>query len=192
MSNPQDARSWKLFKVGDVFSLIKKSRVYHKTNLRPTKSGVPYISRTNFNNGLEDFCENENFKKNPANTIVFGAENATFFFQSFEYITGNSMCFIQDKRIKCYTGLFISTSLNQSIRNCGFGYGKGLTGMRIKSRYISLPIDDAGQPDWEFMENHMRRIERKLLARYKKYLKLLEHIENSERGRGIKTRLERI
>jgi hypothetical protein len=122
------------------------------------------------NNGFEDVVSNKDYNKNQKDTIVFGAENAAFFYQPFEYITGNKMYYIKDKRLNRYTGLFISTLLNTSIKDCGFGYGKGLTGTRMKSRSIILPTDKQGNPDWAFMEKYMREIEAKLIRRYKNYL----------------------
>lgn len=59
-------REWKSFLIGKEFEL-KNSKAYHKTNLKETLSnnGVPYVSRTNLNNGLETIVQVEdNFQLN--------------------------------------------------------------------------------------------------------------------------------
>lgn len=147
---------WGEFKVKDIFE-VTNSKPYHKNNLKITKKGIPYITRTSFNNGLEEIVENINVHKNPKNTISLGAENADFFYQSVEYITGNKMYIIQNDNISKNVGIFLVQSFRNSIKDCGFGYGKGLTGTRFKERIVMLPMDSQGQPNWQFMEDYTKQ-----------------------------------
>ncbi|PIR54716.1 restriction endonuclease [Candidatus Peregrinibacteria bacterium CG10_big_fil_rev_8_21_14_0_10_36_19] len=165
-------KEWKEFEIGVEF-LVKNSKAYHKTELKESKArGLAYVSRTNNNNGIESIVvEDKNFKINPPNTIVFGAENATFFYQSGKYITGNKMYYIQNKLLTKQSGLFVQMMLNQSIKNCGFGYGKGLTGTRVINRIVNLPIDSRGNPDYAFMEAYMKQKEQGKLDEYRQFVK---------------------
>lgn len=147
---------WGEFKVKDIFE-VTNSKPYHKQNLKITQRGVPYITRTSFNNGLEEVIEDVGFRKNPKNTITLGAENADFFYQSVEYITGNKMYYIQNENITKNIGLFLVQTFRNSIKDSGFGYGKGLTGTRFKERLVMLPIDSQGQPNWQFMEDYIKQ-----------------------------------
>ena len=147
---------WGEFKVKDIFE-VTNSKPYHKNNLKITEKGTPYITRTSFNNGLEEIVENINVHKNPKNTISLGAENADFFYQSVEYITGNKMYFIQNDKISKNVGIFLVQTFRNSIKDCGFGYGKGLTGTRFKERIVMLPMDSQGQPNWQFMEDYIKQ-----------------------------------
>lgn len=162
--------NWGEFKIGDIFNNIESSKTYDKINLKETCEGIAHISRTNLDNGLNCIVINENFKHNPKNTIVFGAENANFFFQPFNYITGDKMYFIAHEKFNKYNSLFIKLMLEYSIKHSGFGYGKGLTGNRLKRRSILLPIIESGLPDWDFMESYMKTKEKSLLMGYKSYL----------------------
>ncbi|EMB94433.1 restriction endonuclease subunit S [Streptococcus mutans] len=153
---------WGEFKIKDIFE-ITNSKPYHKQNLKITQRGVPYITRTSFNNGLEEVIEDVGFRKNPKNTITLGAENADFFYQSVEYITGNKMYYIQNENITKNIGLFLVQTFRNSIKDSGFGYGKGLTGTRFKERLVMLPIDSQGQPNWQFMEDYIKQ-EQKIQA----------------------------
>lgn len=171
---------WKKFKITELFK-VEKSKAYHKVSLKQGK--IPYITRTSFNNGLEMLVENDNFKLNPKNTISLGAENADFFYHALEYITGNNVCCISNPHINRYSGLFVVQALQKSIEGCGFGFANGLTGTRLKNRFVSLPTDPKGNPNWEFMENYMREVERKMLQKALAYYsdKLLEY----EGGGGV-------
>ena len=129
---------WGEFKVGgkDGIFKISNSKPYHKANLTVSSNGIPYVTRTSMNNGLEDLIVDENYEKNPKNTISLGAENADFFFQGIDYVSGNKMYNISNNKITREVGLFLVQVFRQSIKECGFGYGKGLTGTRFKNRYI--------------------------------------------------------
>lgn len=167
-------REWKEFKVEDVFDVFN-SIPYHKKSLKAdinNNNSIPYITRTNKNNGLENVVLKENyFKSNPKNIIIFGAENATFFYQPFEHITGNKMYGIRNENLNIYIGLFIQQVLNSSIKNCGFSYGQGLTGTREKRRSVMLPIlsNNNEEPDWQFMENYIKTKYNEKKEKYKKY-----------------------
>lgn len=153
-------REWKEFKVSEIFK-INNSKPYHKKNLEIVKKGVSYITRTSENNGLEDIIKEGNFTLNKGNTISFGAENADFFYQSNDYVSGNKMYSISHAKISRSIGLFLVQVFRTSIKNCGFGYGKGLTGTRMMNRIVLLPIDNQKNPDWQFMEDYIKQIETK-------------------------------
>lgn len=158
-----DDVEWKAFRVGGENGIfqISNSKPYHKANLTVSPQGIPYITRTSINNGLEDFIIDNNYEKNDKNTISLGAENADFFFQSIDYVSGNKMYCISHDKITRAIGLFLVQVFRQSIKNCGFGYGKGLTGTRFKNRYVMLPIDEKNAPHWHFMEKYIEEREQK-------------------------------
>ena len=170
---------WGEFEIGEEF-FVKNSKAYHKTDLKETKNnGISYISRTNLNNGLESIVKNDNFKLNKKNTIVFGAENATFFYQPNEYITGNKMYYIESDKLNKYSSLFIQMMLNKSIVSCGFGYGKGLIGSRVQKRFVQLPINSKGEPDYVFMEQFMRQKEQEKITKFQNYIaKRIEQVKD--------------
>ena len=158
-----DDVEWGEFRIKDLFD-VKNSTPYHKENLKSTSIGVPYITRTSLNNGLDDIIEtNESFKTNKSNSISLGAENADFFYQEFNYLAGNKMYNISNKNINKSIGLFLVQVFRKSIKGCGFGYGKGLTGTRFKDRVILLPLDNNGKPNWQFMEDYIKQ-EQKAIA----------------------------
>ncbi|MGI6258856.1 MAG: restriction endonuclease subunit S [Anaerolineaceae bacterium] len=154
---------WKEFKIKDLFD-VTNSKAYHKESLESHSIGVPYVSRTSLNNGLIDIVSmNDEFIINEANAISLGAENADFFFQSVDYITGNKMYRIANKHVNKNIGLFLVQVFRSSLKGCDFGYGVGLTGTRFKNRTILLPVDDEGNPNWQFMEDYIKQ-EQKVIA----------------------------
>lgn len=175
---------WGEFEIRNEF-FVKNSKAYHKTELEEAKNiGISYVSRTNLNNGVESIVKIGDFKFNKENTIVFGAENATFFYQPNKYITGNKMYYIEKENLNQYSGLFIQMMLNNSIVGCGFGYGKGLIGSRVEKRCILLPINSIGQPDYAFMEQYMRYKEQEKIDKFQKYI--AKRIEQTKDFKEVK------
>lgn len=169
-------KKWKEFIIKEIFDEINNSKPYHKKNLKTSKSSTfPYITRTTNNNGLEMLIDNSNFNINPKNTIVFGAETKTFFYEPFEYITGNKMYYIKDKHFNRYVCLFLINVLNSNIQE-KYGYARGLTAERFKKERILLPVNDKNEPDFEFMEEYIKNIEKNLINKYREHLNKLTEL----------------
>lgn len=172
-----DSVAWETFRIRDVFE-VANSKPYHKDKLVLSNNGIEYVTRTSQNNGVEDIVSLErNYILNEDNSISLGAENADFFFHENKYLTGNKMYCIKNQYINKFNGLFLVNIFRNSIKGAGFGYGKGLTGTRFKTRYIVLPIDDNGNPNWQFMEDYikeeMKAQSQKVIAYYENKLKKL-------------------
>lgn len=150
-------KKWKKFKLGDLFDL-KNSKAYHTKDVEETDAGLHYITRSKFNNGLKScVVKIDDYQINPAGTISFGAENANFFYQENEYITGNKMYYIDTRNISKYSALFLRSVLEETFTN-NFSFSDGMIPDRIKDEYIYLPQDSNEQPDWEYMESYMKNI----------------------------------
>lgn len=173
-------REWKEFKIIDILGTSHNSKPYHKESLtKVNTNGIPYITRTSFNNGLYAIVKNtEDFQKNPKNSISLGAENAEYFYQPFEYITGNKMYYYHNNKFNKYINLFLVMCLNQSTKGVGFGYANGLTGKKSDTRTILLPTTSNGEPDYEFMEEYIKEREEQKLEEYVSFArKEIEKIE---------------
>ena len=175
---------WKKFKIEEVLGNSNNSKAYHSEKLKfivNDEESIPYVTRTNLNNGLFSIVKYDDYKINPSNTISLGAENAKYFYQPYSYITGNKMYYYNSTKINKYSGLFITRCLNDSIKKCGFGYGMGLTGSRSDARCFMLPVDDKDEPNFKFMEKYMKSILQKEINCIKNYCKkILSQIEYKE------------
>lgn len=163
---------WKAFKIKDIFDVVN-SKPYHKDSLVFSNEGIEYVTRTSQNNGVEDIVSLEQHHiLNEGNSISLGAENADFFFHNNKYLTGNKMYCIRSKYINKFTGLFLVNVFRTSIKGAGFGFGKGLTGTRFKGRFIILPVDSDGEPNWKFMEDYIKQ---EILKQSKKIIDFYEN-----------------
>ncbi len=158
-SKNAEFESWKTYKIKDIFPNIIKPTVYHTREVKESSTGIPYVVRSKFNNGIKYNVERPVENVNPAKVISFGAENATFFYQKAEWISGRDMYYIDTRDISEYACLFITSCLQPIAEKYSYNYG--MFPDLLKEERIKLPADKSGNPDYVYMENYMKIIESK-------------------------------
>lgn len=153
-----DTSEWKEFVIGDLFKQIIKPDVLHSRQVVECESGIPYVVRTKFNNGIKCYVEKrDNMKLSPGGVISFGAENATFFYQERPFVSGRDIYYIDTQDLSGLVCIFLTACLQPIARK--YSYNNGLFPDLLKNEIILLPVcKDTGLPDWPYMENYMRAI----------------------------------
>ena len=159
-SRNAEFESWKTYKIKDVFPDIVKPAVYHIREVKENPTGIPYVVRSKFNNGVKYYVERPNSNVNPAKVISFGAENATFFYQKSEWISGRDMYYIDTRGIDEYACLFITSCLQPIAEKYSYNYG--MFPDLLKEEIIKLPANENGEPDYALMERYMKIVESKV------------------------------
>ena len=152
--------SWKTYRIKDIFPNIVKPVVYHTREVKENPAGIPYVVRSKFNNGVKYYVERPNSNVNPAKVISFGAENATFFYQQSEWISGRDMYYIDTRGIDEYACLFITSCLQPIAEKYSYNYG--MFPDLLKEDRITLPANENGDPDYAFMKQYMKVVESKV------------------------------
>lgn len=149
-------KRWKEFEIGSLFE-IKSPKVYHVRQVIEDSAGIPYVVRSKFNNGIKFYVKKEEkLVLNPAKVISFGAENAAFFYQESEYISGRDMYYIDTRKISKNAALFIIACLETITSK--YSYNFGLFPKLLKKEKIKLPITKNGDPDFEYMDMYMSKL----------------------------------
>lgn len=159
-SRNAEFESWKTYKIKDIFPNIVKPAVYHTREVKENPEGIPYVVRSKFNNGVKYYVERPNSNVNPAKVISFGAENATFFYQKYKWISGRDMYYIDTRGIDEYACLFITSSLQPIAEKYSYNYG--MFPDLLKEEKIKLPANENGEPDYALMEKYMKIVESKV------------------------------
>ncbi|MBR1419004.1 MAG: restriction endonuclease subunit S, partial [Synergistaceae bacterium] len=152
--------NWKEFKIGDLFEIVN-SFPYHTKDIIEDTGGIPYIVRSKFNNGLK-YRVRRPENTNPAGVISFGAENATFFYQSEEWCSGNKMYYIDTSAITEQACQFVIVCLMTLTQK--YSYDNGMIPELLRQEIIKLPATPDGKPDFKFMEQYMQKIFKKSKA----------------------------
>ncbi|GAA7272871.1 restriction endonuclease subunit S [Helicobacter pylori] len=147
---------WQSFRLGDLFEVLpyKKRFDANKVNIyaSKTKDTYPYVVRTSLNNGIRGYLkENTNFL-NAGNTISFGQDTATMFYQEKPYFTGDKIKILRCKNpnFNKINALFFITSLTKAFRNFSWGSASFSVSI-IENQNISLPTTQDDGIDFNFM-----------------------------------------
>lgn len=155
--NKVDTSKWKEFIVGDLFENIKKPDVLHAREVVEDENGIPYVVRTKFNNGIKyRVTETKKMTPSPKGVISFGAENASFFYQKENFVSGKDIYYIDTRHLSEKACLFLVSCLDTLTDKYSYSYG--LFPDLLKKEKIKLPVDVHGNPDWDYMEKYIEKI----------------------------------
>ena len=162
--------------------------------------GHPYVVRTGINNGQKGFIEEDEIFLNDANTISFGQDTATMFYQENPYFTGDKIKILipKDSRFGKKNAQFFLAAMRKTFSCFSWGNSR-FHAKHIQDQIIRLPIKN-GDIDFVFMErfiaelqiNRVRELEMEHLAELNAYLKvahLKEYKLTSEESEIIGTLL---
>ena len=161
---------WSEFRIEDIFDITATLSGIDKNKLNGKKGQYPYITRTDKQNGIDDFIAMQNnYKLNQGNVITIGLDTQTAFYQKTPFYTGQNIQILSNEKLNMYNALFILKPLKMLMEKFSWG-SNGATLTRLKRSIILLPIDSKGQPHWDFMESFMKDLEskhiQKILAYY--------------------------
>ena len=147
-----------------------------KPGVRLTKDDMteglrPFIGATDSNNGITAFCGNTN-KSLDSNCLGVNYNGSVVenFYHPYEALFSDDVKHMHLKSHKGnkYIYLFLKNLILK--QKDKYQYGYKFNGERMLKQTLLIPIDDDGSPDFKFMEQYMRGIEKKLLKRYARYL----------------------
>lgn len=171
-----DIANWKEFRFDDLF-IIKKG--FYNKKPEHTKIGtIPFLGATDKNNGITEYYAIEDIE----NASKTGNENNVDI--SNKIFPKNSLCitnngsvgyaYYQEKEFTCShdvnplylkkgsfnrrTAMFIATVIMHD--KYRWNYGRKWRPERMKNYILKLPIDEDGNPDWNYMENFIESIEK--------------------------------
>lgn len=155
------SKRWKPFVISDIFTISPGKRLT-KAAMKVGKR--PFIGATDSNNGITAWVDNTN---ESLDKLVLGVNyNGSVvetFFHPYECIFSDDV-----KRLHLKNGitsyhvmLFLKTMIIQ--QKVKFEYGYKFNEKRMQRQKILLPVTDEDSPDWQFMEEYMRRKEILLL-----------------------------
>lgn len=166
---PLNQKEFGEFEVGKLFKLFpgKSKGLNH---LEKRNSGINYLGATNSNNGVLAFvdCTGNEKMIQKGNSIAFirNGEGSMGFsiYKAEDFIATSDISVGYSKTLNREIGLFITTIADRIRGKYNFGYKRSDT--RLKKEKLKLPIDKSGQPDYEYMENFMKKLEFTKLTKY--------------------------
>lgn len=140
---------------------------------------LPYVTRSEANNGVARFVSNQNksYGIDQAGSITVGLDTQTAYWQPHEFVTGQNIQVISGERLNERSAQFLIPLFRMQMKAKFNWGGNGATLTRMKTLDLLLPVNDSGEPDYEYMEQYAKNM---MLRKYKQYMTFLEKKSQSE------------
>jgi len=151
-------RKWADFKLPDIFNISQGKKWITKSEIEENPGNIPLVSCSGTNNGIMGFIDPTGIAKctvveNKLTIAVSGSAGATFY-QGTPTAVNNGVLILSGKNFTSKSAyLFMCTIVGEACKK--FNYGMKASQDRVSALIISLPVDDNGQPDYEFMEQYI-------------------------------------
>lgn len=156
-----------------MFDVISYKKRFDANKVDIKKNGkYPYVVRTSSNNGQRGFIVEDESFLNEGNTISFGQDTATMFYQEIPYFTGDKIKILKakDKRFNKKNAQFFLSTMVNSFSSFSWG-GSRFNVDIIKNQNVSLPYKN-GEIDFDFMETFIEELEAERITDLSIYLKV--------------------
>ena len=157
--------------MGELFEVLTSKKRFDANKVQVFEEGKnPYVVRTSSNNGQRGFIDEDELYLNDGNTISFGQDTATMFYQEKPYFTGDKIKILKAKNKKFNKNnsqFFISTMAKAF---SAFSWGSSSFNVSIiENQKLTLPTQN-GEIDFAFMENFIAELEAERIAELEAYL----------------------
>lgn len=178
---------WQEFKIGKIFEQLLRGNNKGHSN-EDCQFGVSYNGAKYNDNGVTGFVEtNGKFKIFKGNAIVFvmtgeGSVGLSVY-KKEDFVPSSNVFVGYSSVLNRWNGLFLVTAINNGADRYNYGYIRNEK--RLFNEKILLPVNSDGLPDWQFMEDFMKQIERD------KITTVLSYYNNSLNNNGLRGGVER-
>lgn len=136
------------------------------------EKSVPYVTRSDSNNGLTRFVSPKNYEfgSDDGGCITVGLDTQTAFYQPHKFVTGQNIQIITGESLNEDVAQFMVPILRQQMTAKFNWGGNGATLGRMKRLTVMLPVTDSGELDYEYMAEYTRQKRETMLNKYLEYV----------------------
>lgn len=156
--------NYKTFKLGEgkqrLFDISSPKKRFNANTV--TFGGkYPYVVRSSLNNGIRGYITQDECYLNDANTISFGQDTATIFYQEKPYFTGDKIKVMKYRDCELYPELacYLITVMRKAFKNFAWGQSS-FNETVLKNVEVSLPINKDEKIDYDFISTFIKAQEK--------------------------------
>jgi hypothetical protein len=148
------------FRIEKLFEINSYKKRFDANKVIISEIGNPYVVRTALNNGIRGYINEDEQFLNDGNTISFGQDTATMFYQERPYFTGDKIKIIKskDNRLNKLNGLFFIATMTKSFSSFSWG-GSSFSVKIIGDQLMKLPTLNQ-QPSYKLMQTLISAIQK--------------------------------
>lgn len=158
-----DDREWKEFCFSDIFTSIQRGKRLKKDDHRP--GGMPYVSSSANNNGIDGFVGNTDGVRIFEDCISLANSGSvgSAFFQAYAFVASDHVTKLERTGLDRYAYLFLLPIISRLSEK--YSFNREINDTRLSRERLLLPVQSDGTPDWEFMSAFMQRVEHETLSK---------------------------
>ena len=180
MSNKLVEKEWREFFISEIFMKIQRGKRLTKGNQQSGET--PYVSSTAANNGVDNFIGNSKGVRTFENCLTLansGSVGSTFF-HHYTFVASDHVTALILEKPNKYIYLFLSGIIRRLEEK--YSFNREINDKRIQREKILLPVNSDGLPDWRFMEDFMKKIEKNKISTIITYYQNYLNNNNSHMG----------
>ena len=165
---PFEDKEWHEFFLKDIFKFVQRGKRLTKAN--QTEGKHPYVSSTASNNGVDNFIGNEEGVRifSSCLTIANSGSVGSSFYHPYKFVASDHVTHLQNDNFDRHIYLFIATLTNRLSNK--YNFNREINDKRISRDKVMLPINDDGEPDFEYMGQYMMYLEYQKRNQYLDYI----------------------
>lgn len=155
-----------------MFEVLSYKQRFDANKVSLVKSGGhPYIVRQSSDNGQKGFIDEDEIYLNDGNTISFGQDTATMYYQEAPYFTGDKIKILKPKldRFSKDNAQFFLATMRRTFSNFAWGTSS-FSVYVIQNQFVTLPVNHEEEINFDFMESFIRELEEERVCELKSYL----------------------
>ncbi|WP_158276287.1 restriction endonuclease subunit S [Bifidobacterium callitrichidarum] len=181
---PLDEKVWMPFPLASIGRISSGRDIYAQER---EAGRTPYITSGSANNGIGYFVNNMNDKID-SGYIALNRNGAVgkAFYHPYPSLMGNDCrkLHLKEADNNEFVGMFVTVAI--SMQSACFSYSRKLGTKRAERLQVMLPMNDEGEPDYDYMENYVHSI---MEQQYRRELRFLERkCDLIKDGRPLSTR----
>ena len=110
---------------------------------------LPFVTAGEASEGISAYISNdvEVFEKNTTTIDMFGSAK----YRNYIYGGDDHIAVVHTENLPKYASIFVTTAIHKSSHNGQFDYGHNFYAKDADALYISLPVNETGNPDYDKM-----------------------------------------
>lgn len=164
-------KTYKEYKITDLFN-VKNTHSILQSQIRENSGKTPYLTAAKGNNSVSSYISCPPEWIDEGNCIFIGGKTMTISYQETDFCSNDSHNLAlylkkQNKRTK-YVQCFIVSALIKTLGE-KYYWGDSISKKKIQADIVYLPVNDADEIDFDYMESYIKAIEKKVIADVVKY-----------------------
>ena len=155
---------WKSFDIIDIF-FVNNTHSILKSEIEFDSGDVPYVTSSDFNNGVASYILADNNIIDKGNVILIGGKTMAISYQEKDFVSNDSHNLTLKLKNEKYRIKSIQLFLVSALRNSlawKYQWSDSISKKVIQRDVIFLPVTLEDEPDWEYMKEYIEGLEKKI------------------------------